>query len=135
VSLAAESEYAKLPWFVRVDAGATLSLPFQRADTGATQVYGPALQLALSAGRELVPNALVAALALAAEWEGPLRLDGAEVPGSRARSLSLAASLSWTFDPHWTLVANLSDTAWPFDAGQNRDARAGFTLGIRHGSF
>jgi hypothetical protein len=134
-SLAVESEYARLPWFVRLDAGTSLSFPFEREDTGRTQRYGPSFQLALSGGRELVPEALVAAVAVAAEWEGAITLDGDAVPDSAARSLSVALSLSWTFDPHWTVVGTLTNTTWPFDAGANRDARTGFMLGFRHGHF
>jgi len=134
-SLAAESEYAWLPWFVRLDAGATWSFPFERADTGETQRYGPSVQLSLSAGRELSPDALVVAVAATVEREARITIGGEPVRDSEARSLSLAASLSWTLDPHWTLVGTLSNTVWPFDAGQNRDARTGVTFGIRHGHF
>lgn len=134
-SLALESEYARLPWFVRLDAGATLSFPFERTDLGRTQRYGPSLQLSLSAGRELVPEVLVAAVAVGGEWEGPIAIGGAEVAGSAARSVSLAASLSWALDPHWTAVGTLTNTAWPVGAGANRDARTGLTFGIRHGHF
>jgi hypothetical protein len=134
-ALALESEYAVVPWFVRLEVGTSWSFPFTRADTGRTQQYGPGVQLALSTGRELVPGALVVAAAVSAEWEAPLRLDGETVPGSEARSLTVAASVSWTLDPHWTVVATLTDAVFPFDAGANRDARAGFVLGIRHGHF
>lgn len=134
-SLALESEYAWLPWFVRLEAGATYSFPFERADTHETQRYGPSVQLSLSAGRELVPNALVAALAATVEREARITIGGERVRDSEARSFSLVASLSWALDPHWTLVGNLSNTAWPFDAGTNRDARTGVTIGIRHGHF
>lgn len=134
-SLALESEYAWLPWFVRLDAGSTVSFPFERADTARTQRYAPAVQVALSAGREIVPAVLVGALAVSHEWEGATTVGGARVDGSAARSLALAASLSFTLDPRWTLVGVGTTTAWPFDAGRNRDARTGFTLGIRHGHF
>jgi hypothetical protein len=134
-TVAVESEYASLPWYGRVDLGATVPFPFRRAELGLTQRYGPAVQAALSAGRELVPSTLVASAAVTAEWEGALRLGGATVPGSRARSLGLAGSLAWSVTPHWTLVTTLTNTAWPFDAGMNRDARTGFTLGVRHGFF
>lgn len=134
-SLGVESEYASMPWFVRLDAGTTLSFPFERADTGETQRYAPAVQVGLSGGRELVPEALVAAVAIVAEWEGRVTIAGERVAGSDARSVSASASLSWTFDPHWTLVSTLTSTAWPLDLGKNRDARTGLTLGIRHGHF
>lgn len=135
LSLAAESEYASLPWFVRLDAGATLFLPFRRPDTGARQQEGPLLQAALSAGNEVLANRLVAAVALQGEWQGALRSDGAPVPGSSAFSLALSASLSWTADPHWTLVGTLTSNVWPDGAGKNRDARVGFTMGARYGHF
>jgi hypothetical protein len=134
-SLAVALEYAFFPWFVKLDAGATAYLPFQRSDDGAREQYGPLLQAALSAGRELVPDVLVAAVALTAERESALRVDGASVPSSGAYSYALAGSLSWHVDPRWTLVANVTNTVWPDGAGMNRDARIGFTIGVRHGHF
>lgn len=135
LSVAVESEYAFLPWFVRVDAGATWLLPFVRPDTGARQRYGAQLAAALSGGRELLADRLITALSLSAEWEGALELDGVEQPASRARSLTLAASLSWVVDPHWTLVGGVTNGLWPGGAGQNRDARLGLTFGVRHAWF
>ncbi len=134
-SLALESEYALLPWFVKLDGGVTGWLPFRRSDTGATQTYGLLGQASLSAGRELVPDAVVAAVSVTGEWEAPIRIDGARVPDSGAHLYSLAASLSWRFDPHWTVVGSATNTVWPDGGGRNRDARIGFTLGIRHGHF
>lgn len=120
---------------MRVDAGATGYLPFRRADTGVRQRYGPVLQAALSTGRELLPDVLVAAVALTGEWETPITMDGATVPRSRAYSYALASSLAWRFDPRWTVVGNVTNTVWPDGAGMNRDARLGFTIGVRHGHF
>jgi hypothetical protein len=134
-SLALEAEYAFLPWFVRLDAGVAAFLAFRRPDTGARQRYGPVLQAGLSTGRELVPDVLVLAVAATGEWESSIELDGARVPGSRASSYTLASSLAWRFDPHWTLVGSVTNTAWPDGAATNRDARLGFTLGVRHGRF
>ena len=134
-TVAVESEYARLPWYVRADLGAGYSFPFRRPDTGTIQSYGPTVQLALSTGRELIAGALVASVAVTAEWEGALRLGGLPVPSSRARSLGLAGSLSWSVDAHWTLVGTFTNNAWPFAAGANRDARTGLTLGVRHGFF
>jgi hypothetical protein len=134
-TLAVEAEYAFLPWFVRVDAGVTGFLPFRRTDTGVDQQYAPVLQSALSTGAELLPDVLVAAVALTGEWEGPIRMGGDAVPGSRARSYALAASLSWRADPRWTFVGSVTNTVWPDGAGMNRDARLGFNFGVRHGHF
>jgi hypothetical protein len=134
-SLAVEVEYAFLPWFVRVDGGATGYLPFRRSDTGQEQRYGPVLQAALSTGRELVPDVLVAAVAVTGEWESSIVVDDEAVPRSRARSYAVAGSLAWRFDPHWTVTASVNNTVWPDGANVNRDARLGFTIGVRRGHF
>lgn len=134
-SLAAEAEYAFLPWFVRLDGGVSGYLPFRRADTGATQRYGRVLQASVSTGRELAPDVLVAALALTGEWESPVVLGGAELPGSGARQYSVAGSLAWRFDPRWTVTGGVTSNVWPDGAARNRDARVGFTLGVRRGHF
>jgi hypothetical protein len=134
-SLAIEAEYAFLPWFLRAEGGVTAFLPFRRSDTGQAQRFGPLLQAALSTGRELVPDVLVAALALTGEWESPIVIEGESVPGSRARSYALAGSLAWRFDPRWTFTGTVNNTVWPDGAGMNRDARLGFTFGVRHGHF
>jgi hypothetical protein len=134
-SLAIESEYAFFPWFVRLDASGSGFLAFRRSDTGQRQQYGPLVRVGLSTGREVVPSKLVAALAASGEWEGRLRLDGATIPGSDSYLFSLAASLSWRFDPHWTLVGTVANSVWPQGLGMNQDARVGFTLGGRYGHF
>lgn len=134
-SLAVESEYAFLPWFVRFDASAAYFLSFRRPDTLAEQHYGTLLQAAFSVGAEVVPERWVCALSVMEEWEASLRQGGVTVPNSRAHLLSLAASLSWRVDPHWTLVAVASNTVWPDGLGKNRDARLGAQMSIRYGYF
>lgn len=134
-SLALEVEWALSPWFVRVEGGATGYLPFTRSDTGDRQRYGPVLQAAVSTGREVVADVLVAAVALTGEWESAIRLDGAPVAGSRAYAYGLATSLAWRVHPRWTLVGSATSTVWPDGGGMNRDARLGFTVGVRHGVF
>ncbi len=132
-SLAVEAEYALAPWFVRLDAGVNGYLPFTR-DDGARQQYGPSLQATLSAGREVVRDTLVAAISIGGEWEAPYRIDGS-VQGSHAYQYTLAGSLSWTVATRWTLVGNVTNNVWPDGAGMNRDARVGFTFGVRHAHF
>jgi hypothetical protein len=134
-SLALESEYTVLPWFVRLDAGVSLFAPFKRTDTGVTQQFGPVVQAMLSGGRELVPDQLVLAVATQVEWEGALRLGGELVSSSQGFVPSLVTSLSWRADPHVTLVAALSASVWPSGFAFNRDARVGFVLGGRYGYF
>ncbi len=134
-SLALESEYTWLPWYLRLDAGLTLYAPFRRTDSSATQWYGPVVQAALSTGRELVPDRLVLALSGQVEWEGPLTLEGEVIAGSSAFVPSVVTSLSWRPAPHWTLVTSVAASVWPSGVGQNRDARLGVTLGGRYGVF
>ena len=134
-SVAVEAEYAFAPWFLRLDAGLSMFLPFTRSDTGQSQLYGPMFRASLSAGREVVPDLVVVALALSEEVEAPLRLDGAVVEGSLAHTPSVAASVSWRADPHVTLVATLNNGIFPSGFAANRDARLGFTLGVRYGHF
>lgn len=134
-SLAVEVEYALLPWFVRADGGATGFLPFRRDDLGMNQRYGPILQASFSTGLELVPDVLVAAVALTGEWESPLVVGGATVPRSSAHQYTVAGSLAWRFDPRWTVTGSVTNNVWPDGAGQNRDARLGFTFGVRRGHF
>ena len=133
--LALEAEYALLPWFVRVEGAATGFLPFTRSDTGQRERYGVQVQAAFSGGVEVMPDVLVAALALGTEWEDAFRLDGETVPGSSARALSLSASLSWRMEPHWTLVGNVVNTVWTDGVGANRDGRVGVVVGVRYGYF
>ncbi len=134
-SLALSAEYAFLPWFVRLDGGVTGYLPFDRPDTGEVQQFAPLVQAALSGGLEVAPDTLVLALAVMGEWEGAVRVGGAPAPGSSAFLYSLAASASWRVDPHWTLTGTVVNTVWPDGGGENRDARLGLTLGVRHGHF
>lgn len=134
-SLALESEYSWLPWYLRLDAGVTVAAPFRRADTGATEWYGPLVQAALSGGRELVPDKLVLALSAQVEWEAPLTLDQEVIVGTSAFVPSLVTSLSWRPHPHWTLVTSVAASVWPSGLALNRDARLGLVVGGRYGVF
>lgn len=133
--LAAETEYAYMPWFVRLEGAVTLFAPFTRPDTRQRQRYGPLATSSLSAGRELVPDRLVTAVALTGEWQQKIILNDAPVPQSQAHLYSIAASLSWRTSPHVTLIWNLSNSVWPDGFGRNRDARIGSTFGVRYGCF
>ena len=119
------------PWFARVDGGVLVSAPFRRVDTGATQWLGPALQVALSGGRELLNEKLVLALSLRAEHELPYSLDGVAIAQTQASTLGATASAAWKLTSHWTVTAAF--TADTF--GLNREARLAGTLGVRHGFF
>jgi hypothetical protein len=133
--IALETEYSIPPWFVRLDMAATGFLPFTRTDSGQTQQFGPLLQAALSSGAEVIPDKLVLAAAFSSEWEDSFQLNGVVIPSSTAYSLGLSISVSWRFDPHWTMVGTINNSVWPDGGGSNRDGRVGFTLGVRYGSF
>jgi len=133
--VAAETEYAHIPWFVRLEGALSLFAPFTRPDTGQRQQYGPLVVSTFSAGREVVPDKLVAAVAMTGEWQRKIKLEGAEVQQSQAYLYSIAASLSWRASPHWTLLWVVSDSLAPDGFGMNRDARIGGTFGVRYGYF
>jgi hypothetical protein len=129
--LGAAFEYAMLPWFVRLDVGGTMSAPFKRADTGATQTLGPQVQAALSVGREFLADALILAGALRFEHERPYAVDGASVPGSQGTLLGAAFSAALKLSPNWQVLASVSGDA----VGLNREQRFGASLGGRYGHF
>ncbi len=135
LTLALSVEQVSGPWFARVDAGGSVSLPFLRRDLGRTQAYGPGLQLGLFGGRELVPNRWVLAVGAIQEWEAPFSLDGEVVPGSSARSPSLSLSTSWKLNGHWMLQASALANPWADELGKNRLGRVGASFGVRYGHF
>jgi hypothetical protein len=136
-SLAVEAEYAWLPWFLRGEFAATYYFPYQRRDTDprVSQQWGPLLQAGASSGMEVVPDKLVLALGLLAEWQFPYVLGGQSVSESRAFSISAALSSSWRVSPHWTLNGILTSSMWPDGMGSNRDGRLGFSIGVRYGHY
>lgn len=134
-SLAIESEYAPLPWFFRLEAGVNVFAPFRRSDTGQQEQYAPDVQIALSTGRELEPDKIVAASALSFEWQDRIALDGTASPNSWAYAIALALSLSVRMKTHWTWVFGVNNSLWPSHFAANRDARVGLSIGVRYGFF
>ncbi len=135
VGLGVSLEEVRAPWFVRLDAGGSLSRPFVRKDLGAQQAYGPTFQLGLFAGRELLADRWVLALGVSNEWEAPLAIDGTRVADSGARSPALNLSTSWKLGPHWMVQASALATPWLDGLGKNRLGRFGGTVGLRYGYF
>lgn len=135
VALGLSLERVMAPWFVRLDAGGSLSRPFLRSDLGVQQAYGPTLQVGLFAGRELIADKWVLALGVTNEWEAPMAIDGVTVPSSSARSASLNLSMSWKLGPHWMVQASALATPWVDGLGKNRLGRLGGTVGLRYGYF
>ncbi|MBL8916748.1 MAG: hypothetical protein JNM17_38960 [Archangium sp.] len=119
------------PWFARLDAGVLVAAPFRRVDTGATQWLGPALQAALSGGREVWREKLVLALSVRAEHELAYSLDGVAMSGTAATTFGASASAAWKVNSHWTVTAAFTADAF----GLNRETRLAGTLGVRHGFF
>jgi hypothetical protein len=132
-TLALAIERAKLPYFVRLDAGLSLPLPFRRADSGAWQRYGVGGQAALAGGRELAGDRLVLAVQALLDAEAAYALDGVAVPDSGRRGLALALSAALRVAHGWTLTAALSSDALAGLVGaRNRTERWSLALGVRH---
>ncbi len=135
-SLGLAAEYAFLPWFLRLDVAGIYTAPFQRADTGQWQGFGPGIQVGLSGGRELLAERLVVALAVRLEHELALTLGGKRVADSENTGLTTSLSASWKLTPHWMLTGAFStDVLGRLGVAHNRADRLAFTLGVRHGFF
>ncbi len=134
-SVAIETEYAHLPWFVRLEAAFAAFAPFTRPDTGQRQTYGHLFTMGLAGGSELIADRLVLALAAFGEWQDSIVLDARTVPRSEAHLYTLSSSLSWRSSPHFTWISMLSNSIWPDGLGANRDARLALNLGVRYGYF
>jgi hypothetical protein len=135
LGLAATLEWTRLPWFVQFTVGATLPLPFERADTGLWQWFGPGVQLTAVTGVEVVPSDLVLDVTARFGWESPLRIDGDVVDGSERTDLALGIGLSWLVNPHWTLTASAETGIFASDFGDNSRGLVTTSLGVRYGYF
>lgn len=133
-SLGASIEHTELPWFVRLDLGASVPLPQTRDDLGKDQRLGVSIDVALSGGVEL-DDGLVVSVVPRFTWVDVTRLDEQPLHGSARRDLGVALAASWRVDPHWT-VQGAIDQPIPLDGvGQNQPGRVLTTLGLRYGSF
>lgn len=131
--LALAIEKAVLPWFVRVDLGATAPLGFERADLHAVQRYGMGWQAGLSGGRELVADRVVLGAQVVLDSEAPYRIDGVEEPDSGTRGLNAGLSLSWRLADVWTVTGSAaSDVASGWASARNRTERWSATVGVRY---
>lgn len=128
-------EHVQAPWFVRLDMGGSVSLPFHRDDLDVDQAYGPSLQVGLFGGRELIEDRWVLAVGATQEWEAPFSIDGTTVPDSSARSPSASLSTSLKLAPHWMVQATGVANVWADGLGKNRLGRFGGSVGVRYGYF
>jgi hypothetical protein len=132
--LAASVERAVLPWFARLDVGVTVPAGFARQDLGKTQRYGTGVQLAVSAGRELVPDTVVLGAQVLLDREAPYTLNGNVEPASGTHGWNTGLSLSWKVAPAWTLTGNCAtDAPAGWLGARNRTERWSAALGVRFG--
>ncbi len=128
-------EKTLLPWFVRVDAGASLPLPQERGDLAKTQRFGPGGTAALTGGLEVLDDVLVASAFLRYAAEGAVTLDDDELEGSDRAGSGLGAALAWRASPHWTVQSALDTDVFIAGLGDNQAGRLAVTLGLRYGHF
>ncbi|TNF24863.1 MAG: hypothetical protein EP329_24050 [Deltaproteobacteria bacterium] len=127
-------EHTAMPWFVRVDVGATVPLPAERPDLGVDQRFGPELVTDVAGGVELTEG-LVTSLVARLTWASEIVLDGASVDGSGRLDVGLGAALSWRFAYHWTLQLAVDTGLFVDGLGDNQPGRLTGTLGLRYGVF
>lgn len=127
----ASAEHVVMPWFARLDLGATLPLPTHRADLGVDQRLGPGLSGALSAGRE-VARGLVASVWARLAWEADVTQGDHPVAGTSHADVGAGLALSFRLE-RWSVQAS-GDTGLFFDGlGRNQPGRASATLLGRYG--
>jgi len=127
-------EITRLPWFVRLDLGTVVPLPFTREDTGRAQRLGPEVDVALSGGAE-VSSGTVLSLVTRFAWHAPLAIAGRTVDGSERVDFGLAVAGSVVLADHWSLQLSI-DTGFFFSgAGDNTPARVSTVLGLRYGHY
>jgi hypothetical protein len=121
-------------WFARLDVGVTVPAGFARQDLGKTQRYGTGVQLAVSAGRELVPDTVVLGAQVLLDREAPYTLNGNVEPASGTHGWNTGLSLSWKVAPAWTLTGNCAtDAPAGWLGARNRTERWSAALGVRFG--
>ena len=127
-------EITRLPWFVRLDLGAVVPLPFTREDTGKIQRFGPEVDVAVSGGLE-VGRGVVISLVAPIAWHAPLTIDGDEIPDSERLDLGLGLAGSVALDGHWTAQLSVDTGVFIDGAGDNTPARITSVAGLRYGYF
>lgn len=131
-ALSVEESFGKA--YARVDLGGTVYAPFRRADLGRSQLYGPTLAAAASAGGAVLDGLLLGVMAGLAH-DRPLTLGDEEQADSVATAASAGLLASWSLDPHWTVLANVTSGIFLDALGQNRPGRVSASLGVRYAHF
>lgn len=132
-ALALAVERSVLPYFVRLDLGASQPFGFERIDLAKTQRYGRGYQLGLAAGREVGSDKLVIAGQAIFDCEGAYSLDGVERAETAMRGLNLGVSLAFRLSPRWTITAaGTTDAASGWVSARNRTERWSASVGVRH---
>lgn len=134
LSAGASIELTRLPWYMRLDVGASVPLPQERPDLGMTQRLGPSVDVALAGGVEVARN-LVFSLVPRLMYGGQTVFDGQPQDHTEHLEMGVGLAASWRFSPHWTVQAGL-DGPLAFDQwGRNQQGRLVTTLGLRYGHF
>lgn len=134
LSAGAVLEKAADTWFVRCGLTLNVPLPMTRADTGASQRFGPGLAALLVAGGRLVEDLTLSGL-VRLDWEHDVTLAGAAVPDSWVLDPGVGIALSWRVHPHVTLQASLDTNLFVDWLGHNAPGRVTAALGLRYGHF
>lgn len=134
VSAGVTAEYIWWPWFLQLNAGASVPLPFRRSDTGKTQRFGPGFNASLIGGWEVAPR-LVLSAQLRVAYESETVTSGRVVPDSSRVDAGVGLSAAWTLIGHWTLVANIDTGLFVSHLGDNAIGRVTPGLSVRYGHF
>lgn len=132
VNAALNLEWVIRVWFVRLESGVSVPLPFQRADLGDWQRFGPALSVQLSAGRQLTPSWTLSGMTGVA-YETARTEGGQRVDNSESRVMTAGIFMAYLFaQDHFTFQAGINATLPIAGLSDNQAMRVGLTLGLRH---
>ncbi|QQR90355.1 MAG: hypothetical protein IPJ88_00970 [Myxococcales bacterium] len=134
LTLGTSLEKTVLPWFARLNIGASLPLPFKRDDLEVYQWFGPGVQCGAMGGVE-VTQGVVVSLFARMSWEADYQLDGQTIANSARTDVSAGTTLSWRLSPHWTLQSSVSTGFFVDGLGDNQPGRVVTNLGMRYGYF
>ncbi len=135
LGLAAVTEYVRLPWFVQLSVGGRLPLPFERADSGVGQRFGPGLDVSLRGGPELLGGDLVVDLSARGTVEGPLEIDGRTLDDTERVDLAAGLGLAYLLSGHWTLTTSMETGLFADGLGDNTLGRLVVAAGLRYSLY
>ncbi len=134
LSTSLTAELARSIWFVQAGVGFAYSLPMAGYTPGSTQRFGLGWQGTVAGGVE-ARRGLVLSLVTRFGYEGPLTVDGAEVPGSTAYDFGLGPAVAYKLGDHWTLQGAVDVGVFASGLGENRQGRFTGSVGARYAYF